>query len=108
MSQIENPEPILITAGGKITCRRCKARSSRTKLQCAKPALKGKAVCGHHGGYSTGPKTKEGKERIRAAHWKDGSETKEAKAERKRMFAELNQLAMCLGVNPRQRSKRLV
>lgn len=82
MSQIENLEPILITAGGKITCRRCKARSSRTKMQCAKPALKGKAVCGHHGGYSTGPKTKEGKECIRFAHWKDGSETKEAKAER--------------------------
>jgi hypothetical protein len=71
-----NPE------GGKIRCRRCKARSSRTKLQCAKPALKGKVVCGHHGGYSTGPRTKEGKERIRAAHLKHGQETQEAKAER--------------------------
>jgi hypothetical protein len=64
---IQNPEQYLITAGGNIFCRRCKARSSRTKLQCAKPALKGKVVCGHHGGYSTGPRTKEGKERIRAA-----------------------------------------
>jgi len=75
-------ELYLITAGGKIRCRRCKARSSRTKLQCAKPALKGKAVCGHHGGYSTGPRTKEGKERIRAAHLKHGQETQEARAER--------------------------
>jgi len=79
---IQNPEQYLITAGGKICCRRCKAQSSRTKLQCAKPALKGKMVCGHHGGYSTGPRSKEGKARIRAAHLKHGQETKEAKAER--------------------------
>ena len=79
---IQNPEKYLITAGGKICCRRCKAKSSRTKLQCAKPALKSKAVCGHHGGYSTGPKSKEGKERIRAAHLKHGEETLEAKTER--------------------------
>lgn len=79
---IQNPETYLTTAGGKIRCRRCKARSSRTKLQCAKPALKGKAVCGHHGGYSTGPRTKEGKDRIRVAHLKHGQETLEAKAER--------------------------
>ena len=79
---IQNPEPYLITAGGKIRCRRCKAQSSRTKLQCAKPALKGKLVCGHHGGYSTGPRSKEGKDRIRSAHFKHGDETLEAKAER--------------------------
>ena len=79
---IKNPEQYLITAGGKIRCRRCKAQSSRTKLQCSKPALKGKAVCGHHGGYSTGPKTKAGKDHIKAAHFKHGKETLEAKAER--------------------------
>lgn len=79
---IQDPEHYLITAGGKIRCRRCKAQSSRTKLQCSKPALKGKLVCGHHGGYSTGPKTKAGKDRIRAAHLKHGEETLEAKAER--------------------------
>ena len=79
---IQNPEPYLNTAGGKIRCRRCKAQSSRTKLQCAKPALKNKWVCGHHGGYSTGPRSKKGKERIRAAHFKYGEETLEAKAER--------------------------
>lgn len=98
MSQIRNLEPILITAGGKIICRRCKARTSRTKLQCSKPALKGKAVCGHHGGYSTGPLTESGKSRIRAAHWKDGGETIEAKAERKRKFSELRRLATTLGI----------
>ena len=78
---IQNPEPYLITAGGKKRCRRCKAQSSRSKLQCAKPAIGGKAVCGHHGGYSTGPKTQEGLERIRAAQWKHGEETEVAKAE---------------------------
>ena len=79
---IQNPEKYLITAGGKIRCQRCKAQSSRTKLQCSKPALKGKAVCQFHGGLSTGPRTKEGKDRIRAAHWKHGNETKEARAKR--------------------------
>lgn len=79
---IQNPALYLITAGGKIRCRRCKAQSSRTKLQCAKPTLKGKAVCGHHGGYSAGPKTKAGKDRIRAAHLEHGEETLETKAER--------------------------
>jgi len=92
---IQNPEPYLITAGVKIRCRRCKAQSSRTKLQCAKPALKGKAVCGHHGGYSTGPRNKEGKDRIRATHFKHGDETLAAKAERSRksvVFRYLNDL----------------
>lgn len=78
----ENYEQYLVTAGGRIKCKRCKARSSRTKLQCAKPALKDKAVCGHHGGLSSGPKSKEGIQRIRDAHWKHGNETKEARAER--------------------------
>ena len=76
---IKNPEKYLVTAGGRITCIRCKAQSSRTKLQCAKPSLKGKAVCGHHGGYSTGPRTKEGIQRIRKAHLKHGEATKEAR-----------------------------
>ncbi len=75
-------EQILITGGGRIICKRCQAKSGRTKKQCSKPALKGKKVCQFHGGLSTGPKTKEGKERIRAAHWKHGQETKGAKAER--------------------------
>ena len=76
---IKNPEHFLITAGGRIKCRRCKAQSSRTKLQCSKPALKDKAVCGHHGGNSTGPKTQEGKDAIRRAHWKDGESTNQAR-----------------------------
>jgi hypothetical protein len=84
MSQINNPELILITAGGRIKCRRCTAKSSHTKKQCKRPAskLSKTSKCSGHGGLSTGPKTQEGKERIRAAHLKHGQETKEAKAER--------------------------
>ena len=93
---IQDPEKYLTTAGGKIRCRRCKAQSSRTKLQCSKPALKGKAVCQFHGGCSTGPRTKEGKDRIRAAHWKHGEQTKTAKELRSKkslMFHYLEDIA---------------
>jgi hypothetical protein len=78
----ENYEQYLVTAGGRIKCKRCQARSSRTKLQCGRPSLKNKRVCSTHGGLSTGPKSKEGIQRIRDAHWKHGNETKEARAER--------------------------
>ena len=79
---IKNPEKYLVTAGWRITCIRCKAQSSRTKEQCKNPALKGKKVCKWHGGISTGPRTKEGIQRIREAHLKHGEATKEARQER--------------------------
>ena len=84
MSQIKKPELMLITAGGRIKCRRCTAKSSHTKEQCKRPAskLSKTSKCSRHGGLSTGPKTKAGKGRIRAAHLKHGEETLEAKAER--------------------------
>lgn len=45
-------EQYLITAGGRITCLRCTAKSNRTGDQCEKPALKASRTqkCGHHGG----------------------------------------------------------
>lgn len=78
----DNYERYLITAGGRIKCHRCQAKSLGSKQQCAKPSLRNKNVCGHHGGLSTGPKTAEGIKRIQAAHWKHGKETKQAKADR--------------------------
>ena len=84
MSQIKNPELMLITAGGRIKCRRCTAKSSHTKEQCKRPAskLSKTSNCSRHGGLSSGPRSKECKDRIRAAHLKHGEETLEAKAER--------------------------
>ena len=71
-------ESKIITAGGKIHCPRCQAHSKRTKLQCGKPALKGKRVCQFHGGRSTGPITEAGKARQKAAVTKSGNYTKES------------------------------
>jgi hypothetical protein len=41
----------------------------------------GKAVCDHYGGYSTGPRSKEGKDRIRATYLKHSGESLVAKAD---------------------------
>lgn len=83
---------ILITAGGKISCNRCQAMSKRTKNQCSKPALRGKNVCGHHGGKSTGPRTPEGKELSRQAHIKSGAYTKESRLQNSSTSLKLAQL----------------
>jgi len=89
VTMINKPESTLLTAGGRITCKRCQAQSSRTKLQCSNPALSGKRVCKWHGGLSTGPKTATGIERIRQAQLKHGERTKEAIEENRRMSAKL-------------------
>ena len=82
----------LLTAGGRIRCRQCKARSKRTKVQCQAPAVKGKLVCQSHGGLSTGPKTEQGRKRCAEAKTVHGGETREIRAERGRKFAELHRL----------------
>lgn len=68
----------LTTAGGKIKCLRCMARSSRTKLQCGKPALKMSTTqkCQVHGGK---PHTAETLQRISEANTIHGECTKVAK-----------------------------
>lgn len=63
---------MLITAGGRITCQQCSARSKRTKQQCRAPAMKGKKVCRIHGGLSRGPITEAGRLRCAAAKTKHG------------------------------------
>ena len=78
MSAKKNIISTLVTAGGKITCARCAAKSKRTGNQCGKPALKGKAVCQFHGGRSTGPKTEAGKARQRASVITSRNYTKES------------------------------
>ena len=56
----------LITGGGKIVCLRCTAKSSRTKLQCGRPAIKTSRTqkCQFHGGR---PHSEETLQRISEA-----------------------------------------
>ena len=92
---ISNPKLLLSTAGGQILCARCTAQSSRTKLQCGRPALKTSKTqkCQFHGGGQTsGKQTEEGRSRIAAAHYKHGESTKAARAEYSKASATLNQL----------------
>ncbi len=84
----------MTTANGKIQCLRCTANSSRTGLQCGRPAIKSSKTqkCQFHGGRSTGPKTAEGKARIAAAHTVHGQETNVARAERSAGSARLSRI----------------
>ena len=98
-------EKYLITAGGRIKCHRCQARSSRTKLQCGRPSLKVSRSykCKWHGGLSTGPRTQEGIKRIQNAHWRHGNDSKEARADRSEkslMFFMLEELGHHVNMFP--------
>ena len=87
-------EKYLSTAGGRITCLRCTAKSVRSGNQCLKPSLKSSRTqkCGHHGGKNKGPVTEAGKARSAAAHVKTGEFTKQAIRERSQKLAEMMQL----------------
>ncbi len=87
-------EKYLSTAGGRITCLRCTAKSLRRGDQCLKPALKSSRTqkCGHHGGRNKGPITEAGKARSAASHVKTGEYTKKAIRERSQKLAEMMQL----------------
>jgi hypothetical protein len=73
-------EQYLSTAGGNISCLRCTARSTRTKLQCARPALKTSRTqkCQFHGGR---PHSAETLNRIANANTVHGQSSKHAKQE---------------------------
>ena len=93
-------EKYLSTAGGRITCLRCTAKSVRSGNQCLKPSLKSSRTqkCGHHGGRNKGPVTEAGKARSAAAHIKTGEFTKQAIKERSQKLAEMMNLEDCLTV----------
>lgn len=86
-----NKLELMITAGGRISCRRCEAMSKRTRVQCGAPAISGKAVCRFHGGLSTGPRTEAGRARCAAAKTIHGESSRKARAE---FREEMIQLAM--------------
>ncbi len=87
-------DKIYHSSHGKIQCLRCTAKSTRTGVQCGRPALKSSKTqkCQYHGGRSTGPKTAEGKARIAAAHTQHGQETNKARAERSAGSANLSRI----------------
>ena len=85
-------DDVLLLACGQIRCRRCSARSKRTKLRCGAPAMKGKKVCATHGGKSSGPKTEQGKANSAKANLKSGKYTKQAQTEHSEASAQLSQL----------------
>jgi hypothetical protein len=86
------PMQYLETAGGRIRCLRCRAKSKRTGNQCAAPAMVGKFVCSTHGGRSTGPKTAEGRARCAAAKTVHGQDTRQARRELSEGLAHLRAL----------------
>ena len=89
------------TAGGRITCLQCNAKSKRTKLQCQAPAVKGQTKCRFHGGRSTGPKTEQGRQRCADAKTIHGFDTRQARTERAlgmRRLRELEDLGYRLGI----------
>jgi hypothetical protein len=59
---------------------RCGART-RTGCPCRAPAIHGRRRCRMHGGRSTGPRTEEGLQRLRAAHTVHGRYAAAARAE---------------------------
>lgn len=103
--------PLFTIAGGKITCRQCRAKSKRTQAPCQAPAMKGREVCRFHGGLSTGPTSIEGRERCAQARTIHGHETRKSRAELSAglaCIASLDLLARSIGMitGPKPRGRR--
>lgn len=80
---------MFLTAGGRIRCLQCAAKSKRTGQQCRAPAIAGKTTCRFHGGKSTGPRTPEGRQRCAQARTVHGQETTTMRLERSLASARL-------------------
>ena len=87
----------LITAGGKITCMRCTAKSTRTQQQCGRPAIKASRTqkCQFHSGR---PHTEETLRRISEANTVHGQSTKEAKEQHTQDSALIHELEDAIAV----------
>ncbi len=103
-------EQHLVTAGGRIQCLRCTARSTRSKLQCAKPALKSSTTqkCQVHGGR---PHSAETLRRISEANTLHGESSKVAKQKHRDdsvLLHELEDALYVLGMadGPRTRGRK--
>ena len=87
----------LNTAAGKITCLRYTAKSSRTKLQCGRPAIKTSRTqkCQFHGGR---PHTAEVLKRISEASTIHGQASKVAKQQYRHDSALMHELEDAIAV----------
>ena len=106
----EGEAQYLQTAGGNITCLRCTAKSSRTKLQCGRPALKASRTqkCQIHGGR---PHSEETLKRISEANTLHGQSTKQAKDQYRHDSALMHELedavhVLRMGEGPRIRGPK--
>ena len=106
----EGKEQYLLTGGGKITCLRCTAKSTRTKLQCGRPAIKTSRTqkCQYHGGR---PHSEETLRRIAEANTIHGQSTKVAKEQYRHDSALMHELedaiaVLKMGEGPRIRGRK--
>ena len=106
----KDKEQYLVTGGGKITCLRCTAKSSRTKEQCGRPAVKTSRTqkCQFHGGR---PHTAEVLKRISAVNTIHGQSTKAAKEQYRHDSALMHELedavhVLRMGEGPRIRGPK--
>jgi hypothetical protein len=97
-------------AGGRIRCLRCTASSTRTKMQCGRPALKSSRTqkCQFHGGR---PHTAELLRRISEANVLHGEATKAAKQQYRHDSALIHELedamrVLEIGEGPRLRGRK--
>jgi len=79
----------------KYGASQCQCKSKRTGLPCRNLAAHGCTSCRLHGSH----KSKNVLKGEAHPNYRHGMDTKEAKAERERKFAELNQLARNFGVS---------
>ncbi len=105
-------EQFLTTAAGKIRCLRCMAKSTRSKLQCRKPALKLSRTqkCEFHGGR---PHSNITLLKIASANTLNGKATKSSKKQFRDCSILLHELEDALYVlnladGPRTRGRKPV
>jgi hypothetical protein len=87
----------LVTGGGNISCLRCTAQSTRTKMQCGRPAIKTSRTqkCQYHGGR---PHSEEILNRISEANTLHGQSTKVAKEQYRHDSALMHELEDAIAV----------
>lgn len=101
---VKRYEPVLVTGGGKILCRRCAGTSRRTGRQCGAPAEAHSKKCRFHGSRATGPITLAGLERCAMAKWKGKGESRRERVQARgtsQTVRLLKELWLLLESNPK-------